>query len=72
MFFSAYQVMDNLLAWHEGHGHGALGEGDSLWHYVTEAEHLPSTVGTAVAVIILATLGGLAIRWASQNRKASA
>ncbi|MDP1564524.1 MAG: hypothetical protein Q8M16_24350 [Pirellulaceae bacterium] len=71
MFFFAYHVMDKLMALHEGHGHGAPGEGKTLWHYVTEAEHWPLTAGTATAVILLAALGVLAIRWAIQNRKAS-
>ena len=52
------------LAFHEGHGRGAPGEGETWWHYLTEAEHLPLTLGTGVAIVVMAAIGLLTIRWA--------
>ncbi len=52
------------LAIHDGHGRGAPGEGETWWHYLTEAEHLPLTLGTGFAIVVLVVIGGLAVRWA--------
>lgn len=63
--------MLNILALHEGHGHGPPGDGETLWHYLTEAEHLPLTIGTAVALVVIVTLVVLTIRLAIKKRKPS-
>lgn len=51
---------------HEGHGHTAVGEGETVKHYLTEPIHL---VQVLVVVALASTIGWLGYRWfASKSR----
>jgi hypothetical protein len=52
---------------HEGHGHTAVGEGNSAKHYLTEPYHMAQLVGV---IALAATLGLLAHRWMSARNAA--
>jgi hypothetical protein len=69
--FSFVRLFSTPLSWHEGHGHGAPGDGETWWHYFSEPEHWPMSLGVAASVILLAVLGGFALRWAIKNLKAA-
>ncbi|TWU10010.1 hypothetical protein [Allorhodopirellula heiligendammensis] len=56
-----------VLFAHEGHGHTAPGQGNSLWHYVTEPQH--AWVLTALVVVAAAVA---LYRWSQRNVIASA
>ncbi|TWT65196.1 hypothetical protein [Allorhodopirellula solitaria] len=56
-----------LVMAHEGHGHSAAGQGNSLWHYVTEPQH----AWAYVAVIVVATAAML-FRWSQRNANSPA
>lgn len=45
---------------HEGHGHTAVGEGNTAKHYLTEPLHLAQIVGL---IAIAAIVAWLAYRW---------
>ncbi len=69
--FFADEVMLTLLTLHEGHGHGAPGDGETLWHYLIEAEHWPLTLGTAVALVVIVTLAVLMVRLVIKKQRES-
>jgi len=51
-------MYQNPIPWfaglaHQGHGHGAAVDGETLWHYLTEPEHWPLVLATTVAVLMM-------------------
>ncbi len=56
-----------LLFAHEGHGHTEAGQGNSLWHYITEPQHAWVFAALVVAAAVLAL-----VRWSAGNTAARA
>lgn len=54
-----------MLFAHEGHGHTAPGQGNALWHYVTEPQH----AWVFAALVVVAAAAAL-YRWSQQNATA--
>lgn len=50
------------LVAHEGHGHTAPGQGNSLWHYLTEPQH----AWVFAALVVVAAAAAL-YRWTQRN-----
>lgn len=51
-----------LLVAHEGHGHTAPGQGNSLWHYLTEPQH----AWVFAALVVVAAAAAL-YRWTQRS-----
>lgn len=56
-----------LVMAHEGHGHGAAGQGNGFWHYLTEPQH--AWVFVALVVVSAAVVG---YRWLERTEAADA
>ncbi|MBL8892783.1 MAG: hypothetical protein JNL67_22595 [Planctomycetaceae bacterium] len=42
-----------LISVHEGHGQARPGQGETWWHYFSEPEHMPLSIATLLALILL-------------------
>jgi hypothetical protein len=47
---------------HEGHGHTVTGDGNTLWHYVTEPQH-----AWVFAVLVVVAIAAVLIRKSSHG-----
>ncbi|MFG0287567.1 MAG: hypothetical protein ACF8CQ_05315 [Rhodopirellula sp. JB044] len=56
-----------LVMGHEGHGHGAAGQENTLWHYLTEPQH--AWVFALLVVVAAAVIG---YRWLERDQHQNA
>lgn len=56
MLILAKRLSSGWAVFHEGHGRGEPGTGETLWHYFTELDNLPLSVGSVLALAFLSWL----------------